>query len=390
MALRFDVVSEISRIDPELWNRLSWQASPIMEWGYFYALEKSGSASPERGYRPRHLVLYQDGNPVAVAPLYQRERSWVEFGDGGLLQFLSELTGYPYHVGLLAAVPLTPVPGYQFLCHGSPNPLRLHEALLDYIDFLCDTQKLVTSRMYFTAMETAVGDAHSRQDLHRLLVGKGYVNLKSEYCLWFNRGYRSFDDFLKVFRSSRRHKIKRELRDIAAAGIDIRMVEGREAPESLFDDMYRLYVQTWTKHMGSDLRPFFNQQFFRLLHERFRHRCAFSIASRNGETVAMAIFYHKGKQLYGRYWGAFEDYPFLHFATCYYHPIRYAIGEGYQVLDPGFGGEHKLFRGFEVVPASHYIKFYGDEERKFAYSVLERMQARAKAGEVSSKGERRF
>jgi uncharacterized protein len=51
--------------------------------------------------------------------------------------------------------------------------------------------------------------------------------------------------------------------------------------------------------------------------------------------------------LYGRYWGCFEEYRFLHFNVCMYHSIEECIRRGVQVFEGGAGGEHKIPRGFE-------------------------------------------
>ena len=50
--------------------------------------------------------------------------------------------------------------------------------------------------------------------------------------------------------------------------------------------------------------------------------------------------------LYGRYWGADEAIPGLHFETCYYQGIDYCLREGLRVFEPGAQGEHKIARGF--------------------------------------------
>jgi predicted N-acyltransferase len=365
MPVHFKIFSGVDEIDKDLWNRMARSASPMMEWEYFYSLEKSRSVGPERGYQPCHIAVYDGSRPVALAPLYERDRAWVEFGDGGLLEFLSEVTGHPYHRGLVGAIPFTPVPGYQFLHDPDLDPMTSSKILLNYIDFLCETQGLPTSRLYFIAPAAL--------HLQKLLQQQGYIGLKTNYCIWRNRDYESFEDFLKAFKTGRRTKIRRELRVIRENGIDISMVPGPEAPSSYYDEIYQLYVNTWRKHMGFGIRPFLNHAFFRLLSETFRHRNAFSVARRSGDIVGMALFYRKDNDLYGRYWGCFEEVPFLHFATCYYHPVDYAIRNGIQMMDPGFGGEHKLFRGFEVVPSYHYIKFHGEQERRLANTVLERM-----------------
>jgi hypothetical protein len=339
----------------------------MMEWEYYHALEQSEAVGPERGYRPMHLLAHggDPSRPLALAPLYERDRAWVEFGDGGLIELLTELTGIPFNHGLVGTLPFTPVPAYQFLFAPGADRRELTRSILSYIDYHCETQGLTTSRIYFVDQDAP--------ELHAQLARQGYVGLRSEYCLWINRDYRSFDDYLGGFRSSRRTKIRREIRSIEGRGIEIDMVDGLEAPLAYFDDLYRLYERTWTRHMGHQIRPFLNETFFRLLYVNFRHRCSFSVARLGGERIGMALFYGKGSHLYGRYWGCFRETPFLHFATCYYMPIRHAIHHGIQVMDPGFGGEHKLIRGYEVVPVYHYIKFYGDSQRQIAMSVLKQM-----------------
>ena len=366
MAVHFKTFSHVEAIDRKVWNRLAKDASPIMEWEYFYSLEKSGSVSEARGYQQSHLVAYVDEEPVALAPLYERDRAWVEFGDGGLIEFLTELTGLPFHKGIVGTIPFTPVPGYQFLHRSDVAPTQAYKLLLNYIDYLCESRGLSTSRIYFVTPASS--------QLHSLLQQSGYISLRSEYCLWFNRDYREFEDYLKSFKSNRRTKIKRELKSIRDQGIDIRMVQGTEAPAAYYDTSFQLYERTWLKHMGTEIRPFLNEAFFHLLRDTFRHRTSFSVACRAREQIAMALFYHKSDSMYGRYWGSFQDIPFLHFATCYYHPIDFAIRTGMRVMDPGFGGEHKLIRGYEVVPVHHYLKFYGEKNRRIATSILQQIQ----------------
>ena len=368
MAVHFNTFHGVELIERRLWNEFAAEAAPMMEWEYYHALEGSGSVSVDRGYRPCHLMAFEDGRPIALAPLYERDRAWVEFGDGGLLQFLTELTGLPFHEGLVATIPLTPVPAYQFLTRPGVDRLRVSNMILDYIDYLCETRGLSTSRVYFVAPEW--------DRIGPVLLERGYVGLKTQYCLWFNREYRTYEDYLASFKSSRRTKIKRELRTIQEQGIKLEMVSGEEVRGDVFSDIYELYTRTWIKHMGMEVLPFLQEDFFTILDREFRHRCRFCIASgRDGRRLAMAVFYEKGREIFGRYWGCFEEVPFLHFATCYYHPIAYAIEKGLSTMDPGFGGNHKLIRGYEVVPVYHFIKFFGERQRQVASTFLQRMES---------------
>ena len=75
-------------------------------------------------------------------------------------------------------------------------------------------------------------------------------------------------------------------------------------------------------------------------------------------TIAAALFFRDQHTLYGRYWGCFEEYQFLHFETCYYQGIEYAIAKKLQRFDGGAQGEHKIARGFEPVAtySNHALK----------------------------------
>jgi predicted N-acyltransferase len=73
----------------------------------------------------------------------------------------------------------------------------------------------------------------------------------------------------------------------------------------------------------------------------------------------MSFLLTKGESLFGRYWGSRERVDCLHFAACYYEPIRWAIEHGVRRFDPGIGSEHKLRRGFRAV-ANHSLHRFAD------------------------------
>jgi len=70
---------------------------------------------------------------------------------------------------------------------------------------------------------------------------------------------------------------------------------------------------------------------------------------REQEIIASALFFKSSTTLFGRYWGSSEEIDGLHFETCYYQGIEYAIRHGLQRFDPGAQGEHKIARGFEPI-----------------------------------------
>jgi hypothetical protein len=75
------------------------------------------------------------------------------------------------------------------------------------------------------------------------------------------------------------------------------------------------------------------------------------------ELVAGAVNLAKANVMYGRYWGCFRDYRFLHFNVCYYAGIEHSILHGIQRYEPGAGGEYKWLRGFDpaLTRSIHYV-----------------------------------
>ena len=70
------------------------------------------------------------------------------------------------------------------------------------------------------------------------------------------------------------------------------------------------------------------------------------LALEDGRPVAGALNFIGRDVLFGRYWGAVEQFPCLHFELCYYQAIDYAIKHGLRAVEAGAQGEHKLARGY--------------------------------------------
>ena len=97
---------------------------------------------------------------------------------------------------------------------------------------------------------------------------------------------------------------------------------------------------------------YLTEDFFQLAEQRLRrHLVLFS--AHEGDLlapVAMSLCLRNSRQLWGRYWGSHVDVNGLHFETCYYTPIAWALEQGIEQFDPGAGGSHKQRRGFRAEP----------------------------------------
>ena len=83
------------------------------------------------------------------------------------------------------------------------------------------------------------------------------------------------------------------------------------------------------------------------------------IAQRDQQPIAASLLVvdQAGSKAYGRYWGAIEHIPCLHFETAYYQAIEYCIQQQIQTFEGGAQGEHKMARGFlpTTIQSAHFI-----------------------------------
>ena len=185
---------------------------------------------------------------------------------------------------------------------------------------------------------------------------------------WENRGYAGFEDFLATLSSARRKTLRKE-RAAARAGVEIRRLSGADIRHEHWDAFWTFYQDTGARKWGT---PYLTRAAFTLLGERMADQIVLVLALVDGQAVAGALNFIGPDALYGRYWGAVVDKPFLHFELCYYQAIDAAIERGLSRVEAGAQGGHKLARGYEPVQtwSAHYIAHAG-----FRRAVAEFLEA---------------
>jgi predicted N-acyltransferase len=110
------------------------------------------------------------------------------------------------------------------------------------------------------------------------------------------------------------------------------------------------------------------------------------MAKRGRRYVAGALNLIGSDALYGRYWGAVEDQPFLHFEICYYQAIDFAIARKLKRVEAGAQGEHKLARGYmpHTTYSAHYIANPGLRRAVAEYLARERAYVEAAGKELAA------
>ena len=79
MELSARIVSDLTTIDPQDWERLNHADNPFLSHAFLSGLESSGSINRHVGWQPHHLALYEGGHLAAFAPSYIKTNSHGEF-----------------------------------------------------------------------------------------------------------------------------------------------------------------------------------------------------------------------------------------------------------------------------------------------------------------------
>lgn len=329
------IVTDFGTIDPGDWEALDRADNPFLSLAFLRALESSGSACPETGWQPHHLALYEDGQLVAFAPTYLKSHSHGEFVFDWAWADAYQRHGRPYYPKLLTAVPYSPVPGPRLLVRrGHADPEALRARLVQQQLATCEELDLSSWHCNFYAAAD-----------HAALQTPPLLGRHDWQYHWHNRGYESFDAFLAALRSKKRKNMRRDRRQVRAAGIRFERRAGDELSDAERDFVHACYEQTFLEHGNF---PALTAAFFEQVATELPRAVLVVLAFRDRRPIAMSWFLHGGGRLYGRYWGSTESHPGLHFETAYHQGIEYCIEHGLSVFEPGAQGEHKLSRGFEA------------------------------------------
>lgn len=333
-ALRVTIVPSVRRVPKETWNALVAGTPPVNRWEWLDALESSGSAVPERGWQGCHFVAWKGDKLVGVAPAWLKGHSMGEYiYDFGWANAAPSF-GVRYYPKLLVGVPLSPLTSRRFHVAEGEDVPAIQRAMVKAMSALAEDRGLSSMHVIFP-----------QEDEVLALSELGFFHRVSMQYHWRNRGYRTYDEYLSRFDSKRRNQLRRERGMAAKQGIHISTVRSKDLKAEHAELAYRFYESTVEKNGWGQAQ--LTRVFFERVFATMPESVELVVAERAGKPIAGAFNLLSADRLYGRYWGCFEEHPFLHFNVCLYHSIDDCISRGLQVFEPGAGGEHKISRGFE-------------------------------------------
>ena len=334
---------------------------PFTRYEFFSALEESGSASARTGWRPCHLAIERDNRIHGLLPLYLKSHSQGEYVfDWGWADAF-ERAGGSYYPKLQASVPFTPVTG-QRLMVAKDAPLEETRNALLAAGAAAVTQ-LEASSLHITFLT---------QSEWKGAGAMGFLQRTDQQFHWSNRGYANFDQFLAELSSAKRKNLRKERAAVFAEGVEFEWLTGRDITEAHWDLFFAFYMDTGGRKWG---RPYLTRDFFSRVGQSMGEQIVLILARRGGRFIAGALNFSGEGVLFGRNWGCTESIPFLHFETCYYQAIEFAIARGLSRVEAGAQGEHKLLRGYLPVPtySTHFIAHPGLRRAVADYLAHERV-----------------
>ena len=372
---KVEVAPQIADIPAETWDACAnpdpATYNPFLAHAFLKALEDAGTVGGRTGWTPRHLVLKLGGDIAGCAPCYLKAHSQGEyvFDHSWAEAFMQ--AGGDYYPKLQIAVPFTPVPGRRLLVRPGPDGENHERMLAAGAAEIAERNQI--SGVHITFL--------SEGEWCRLGT-RGFLQRTDQQFHWGNAGYGTFDDYLASLASRKRKAMRKEREQALAAGLTIEWLRGSEITEADWDVFFAFYTETGSRKWG---RPYLNRRFFSLLGASgVGGDCLLMLAKRGNRAIAGSLHMIGGDCLFGRYWGAVEHHPFLHFELCYYQAIDYAIQHRIARVEAGAQGEHKLARGYLPTKtySAHYIvnpglrRAIGDylsRERKYVDAAAEEL-----------------
>ena len=346
----------VGSLPQHAWDALDGSGNPFTSHCFLQLLEDSGSVGGTSGWMPAPIVIEDGAGALAGAlPAYLKEHSQGEYVFDQSWADAWHRSGGRYYPKLQISVPFTPATGPRILTRqdGIGAPL------------LRAAEQLCAANNFSSAHATFIEPSQVP-----LFEQAGWLIRNDIQFHWENKGYEDFDAFLAALSSRKRKDIRKE-RARAQDGVDIRALTGSDIRPEHWDAFWGFYQDTGMRKWG---RPYLTREAFTLLGERMAAKVLLVLAYADGRPVAGALNFIGRDALYGRYWGAVVDRPFLHFELCYYQAIDAAIAMGLERVEAGAQGGHKLARGYEPVRtwSAHHVAHEGFREAVADFLLRER------------------
>jgi len=338
-------IDSLIKVNKNDWNNCIDSDHPFIQYEFLFALEKSGSACAQTGWKSYHYIEYNDKSEIiAICPLYLKSHSYGEYIFDHAWADAYHRHGLNYYPKLQSAIPFTPVTGDRiFISKKIKNKKDKMKEIINNI--INEAKKINVSSAHFNFIKNP-----NEWDAEEPIMIREGIQFH-----WQNNNYKSFDDFLSTLSSRKRKQIKKERQCLKNNNLEVKLLNGEDIKKEDFNFFYECYLDTTGRKWGS---TYLKKEFFINILKNFKDKILLMIAYQDNKKIASALNFVSKTHLYGRLWGSKFEVPYLHFELCYYQAIDYAITNNIKYVEAGAQGEHKLSRGYlpKKTWSAHWIK----------------------------------
>lgn len=378
LGLDIEIHTSLEAVAPEEWDALAGDNHPFVEHAFLGLLEQSGSVGPSTGWTPAHVLVRDKNELIGAAPTYIRGDSYGEYIFDWAWANAAERAGLSYYPKITVAVPFTPATGPRLLVHPKASLHDTRRALVAGLSALRNEVDASGIHVLFCLDEEA-----------DFLRTSGFSRRTTHQFHWRNDGYTGFDvgdrSFLSALRAPARKQIRKERKRACDHGLSYETRRGNELSADDWETLFRLYRSTSDRKWGS---PYLTREFFSRAATSIGQRALVVLVRRGEEVVAGTLSFAKGKHLYGRYWGAFEELDCVHFEACYYRLLDFAMAQGCTLVEAGAQGPHKMKRGFLPVQthSAHLLHHRGLHQAIHQHNQAESAELRLQLEQAEQEG----
>ncbi len=348
-----DIVQSFSQVDADGWTKLARDVGQDYDW-----LRSIETSNPGR-YDQRHMILSENGNPVAACVFYIQSQGMYATLDervfGNYRNILNSL-GLSLEPGLVSFCPLSACGGVL----GNGGPARDSDEIVGTLarnaEALARSEGLrSTGFLYLTEEDRWLMRGLEKQGYERCLMGlHSVLDLQS---------WKSFDEYLGFIRERSRNwlnQVKSDLKKGERDGVAIRCED--ELSDDTSRKMKAMLDNVYSKYHGGE-KTNLRDGFFKDAKAVLKDKARVFIARKNGEPIGCSLFLAGREKWYGCIAGHSPEHTRkngTYFNVFYHFPIMKAIEEGVRTIDFGMGAyQSKVRRGCALRPVFMFVKVHG-------------------------------
>ncbi|MDH4468242.1 MAG: peptidogalycan biosysnthesis protein [Bacteriovoracaceae bacterium] len=334
------------------WNKLSElnldslnSPNPFLSYSFFQSLEEAQCIGENSGWQP--LYIEDEGKSLLFS--FIKNQSYGEYIFDWAWADFYHRHHVPYYPKLTSMIPFTSVTTEHFLGDWSQKVMEeyekiYHENKFSSSHFLFLQEKEIS---FFKTYDYLIRDSYQYH--------------------FHNEGYQDFEDFLAHLKNKKAKQIRKER--LFDENIEISQFTGDNLNQEHASSMFQFYMSTLE---NKNAIPYLNKEFFLLVFDKLKKNILYCQATKHGSPIGGALYFFNSHRLYGRYWGASEDVPNLHFELCYYQGIDFCLKQKIFIFEAGAQGEHKIARGFRPVKTYSAHKFKNLEFHRVIKNYIEK------------------